>query len=155
LNTVADKTTSGTPPESAAPGKSTVTSPENPVGTANPAGAKTQPTGSKTQPANSGTAQPAAEGVTQLKSTADNSAEQKQDAGAVRGLMKITPQSQPLETRTGASISNKIPNDDLALTRIYRVGPNDVLDVHLNDSQSEKSTLFTVTPSGLLEYPTF
>jgi len=43
--------------------------------------------------------------------------------------------------------------DQVSLTKIYRVGPGDVLDVRLNDSSSPASTLFTVTPSGLLEHP--
>jgi len=43
--------------------------------------------------------------------------------------------------------------DQLSLTKIYRVGPGDVLDVRLNDSSSPASTLFTITPSGLLEHP--
>ena len=43
--------------------------------------------------------------------------------------------------------------NDLALTKIYRVGPGDVLDIRVNDSSSPQSTLFTVTPSGLLEHP--
>ena len=45
------------------------------------------------------------------------------------------------------------PTNDVALTKIYRVGPSDVLDVRINDSASPQSTLFTVTPSGLLEHP--
>ena len=43
--------------------------------------------------------------------------------------------------------------NELALTKIYRVGPNDVLDIRLNDSASPQSTLFTVTPTGFLEHP--
>lgn len=42
--------------------------------------------------------------------------------------------------------------DETNLTRIYRVGPGDVLDVRFKDSDSQ-STLFTVTPAGLLEHP--
>ena len=42
--------------------------------------------------------------------------------------------------------------NDLALTKIYRVGPNDVLDIRINDNASQ-STLFTITASGYLEYP--
>ena len=42
--------------------------------------------------------------------------------------------------------------NDLALTKIYRVGPNDVLDIRINDDASQ-STLFTITASGLLEHP--
>lgn len=48
---------------------------------------------------------------------------------------------------------NKAPANDNALTQIYRIGPNDVLDVRVSDSSSSQSTLFTVTPSGLLEHP--
>lgn len=43
---------------------------------------------------------------------------------------------------------------EFALTKLYRVGPGDVLDVRVNDSQAaSQSTLFTVTPAGLLEHP--
>jgi polysaccharide export outer membrane protein len=45
------------------------------------------------------------------------------------------------------------PATELALTKIYRVGPGDVLDVRINDAQAPQSTLFTVTPGGLLEHP--
>jgi polysaccharide biosynthesis/export protein len=41
---------------------------------------------------------------------------------------------------------------DLSLTKIYRVGPNDVLDIRINDDASQ-STLFTITSSGFLEHP--
>ena len=41
---------------------------------------------------------------------------------------------------------------ELPLTKIYRVGPNDVLDIRVNDNASQ-STLFTITASGLLEHP--
>jgi protein involved in polysaccharide export with SLBB domain len=42
---------------------------------------------------------------------------------------------------------------EFALTKLYRVGPGDVLDVRVNDSQAPQSTLFTITPAGLLEHP--
>ena len=42
--------------------------------------------------------------------------------------------------------------NELSLTKIYRVGPNDVLDIRINDSASQ-STLFTITAAGLLEHP--
>ena len=42
---------------------------------------------------------------------------------------------------------------ELALTKIYRVGPSDVLDIRINDSASPQSTLFTVTPNGFVEHP--
>jgi protein involved in polysaccharide export with SLBB domain len=48
---------------------------------------------------------------------------------------------------------DKPKNDEMALTRIYRIGANDVLDIRFADSTSSESTLFTVTPTGLLEHP--
>lgn len=47
----------------------------------------------------------------------------------------------------------KTNDDEMALTKIYRIGANDVLDVRVADSASSQSTLFTVTPAGLLEHP--
>ena len=47
----------------------------------------------------------------------------------------------------------KTNNDEMALTKIYRIGANDVLDVRVADSASSQSTLFTITPAGLLEHP--
>ena len=43
--------------------------------------------------------------------------------------------------------------DELALTKIYRVGPSDVLDIRINDNSVTQSTLFTVTPAGFIEHP--
>jgi protein involved in polysaccharide export with SLBB domain len=42
---------------------------------------------------------------------------------------------------------------DESLTRIYRVGAGDVLDVRMTDAPTSQSTLFTVTAAGLLEHP--
>ena len=43
--------------------------------------------------------------------------------------------------------------NDIALTKIYRVGSGDVLDIRVNDAASPQSTLFTVTPAGFVEHP--
>jgi len=40
-----------------------------------------------------------------------------------------------------------------ASTQLYRVGPGDVLDIQLSNYPSRNSTLFTVLPDGVLEYP--
>ncbi len=45
-------------------------------------------------------------------------------------------------------------NEEATLTKIYRVGPSDVLDIRINDNAASQSTLFTVTPSGFIEHPT-
>lgn len=39
------------------------------------------------------------------------------------------------------------------LTEIYRVGVGDVLDIRLINSPNNKSTLFTVMPSGAIDFP--
>ena len=70
---------------------------------------------------------------------------------------KTETSSNPAKTETSSN-NEKIDKanaaaNDLALTKIYRVGPSDVLDIRINDSSSPQSTLFTVTPSGTLEHP--
>lgn len=60
-------------------------------------------------------------------------------------------ESAAKETSPGKEANT--PATELALTKIYRVGPGDVLDVRINDAQAPQSTLFTITPGGLLEHP--
>jgi protein involved in polysaccharide export with SLBB domain len=52
----------------------------------------------------------------------------------------------------GGSAPTKAPAND-ALTKIYRVGPGDVLDVRLTEGTPSQSTLFTISAAGLLEHP--
>jgi protein involved in polysaccharide export with SLBB domain len=54
-------------------------------------------------------------------------------------------------SRTNNSSSASTAKNDL--TRVYHIGIGDVLDVRLGDEPATQSTLFTVTPSGLLEHP--
>lgn len=59
---------------------------------------------------------------------------------------------------TGAFTGGPTPvssasNALMASTQIYRIGPNDVLDIQLAGSPSRKSSLFTVLDKGMLEYP--
>lgn len=61
--------------------------------------------------------------------------------------------SKPAKTEAAPSNAANAAAKDLALTKLYRVGPGDVLDVRINDSTSPQSTLFTITPAGLLEHP--
>jgi protein involved in polysaccharide export with SLBB domain len=53
----------------------------------------------------------------------------------------------------GSEAASEKPALDKSLTTIYRVGVGDVLDVRLTDATTNVSTLFTVTPSGLLQHP--
>ena len=52
-----------------------------------------------------------------------------------------------------SSTTTTKPVNDPALTKVYRVGPGDILDVRLSAAASAQPTLFTITPSGLLEHP--
>src|SRR6185369_8244526 len=54
----------------------------------------------------------------------------------------------PVVTPPTAAVPTEIP-----LTKIYRVGPADVLDIRINDNGATQSTLFTITPAGFLEHP--
>ncbi len=72
----------------------------------------------------------------QLRATSDIALEQTGVSTASAGLSTTAP---------------KKDQDDLS--RIYRVGVGDVLDVRLREDPGAQSTLFTVTASGLLEHP--
>ena len=66
--------------------------------------------------------------------------------------------SAPKTTETTAAAPpapevNAAAKEELTLTRIYRIGPSDVLDIRINDNAAAQSTLFTVTPSGFVEHP--
>ena len=61
--------------------------------------------------------------------------------------------SESSNDETNKAIEANAAANDVALTKIYRVGPSDVLDIRINDSSSPQSTLFTVTPAGFLEHP--
>ncbi|HSK63603.1 MAG TPA: tetratricopeptide repeat protein [Pyrinomonadaceae bacterium] len=73
---------------------------------------------------------------------------------------KPAPLLETEEESSNPAKTEEIPNNEanaaakeLALTKLYRVGPGDVLDVRVNDAPSPQSTLFTITPAGLLEHP--
>jgi protein involved in polysaccharide export with SLBB domain len=73
----------------------------------------------------------------------EGNAEGDQPNGSLASLSSAPP---------SAATSKPIPND-IALTKVYRVGPGDVLDVRLTENASPQPTLFTVTSAGLLEHP--
>jgi protein involved in polysaccharide export with SLBB domain len=52
-----------------------------------------------------------------------------------------------------ANTANTTATGAAALTSIYRVGVGDVLDIRLLNTPTRSSTLYTVLPGGLLEYP--
>ena len=57
-----------------------------------------------------------------------------------------------LATAPSATATTKSANDP-ALIKVYRIGPGDILDVRLTDAASAQPTLFTITPTGLLDHP--
>jgi polysaccharide biosynthesis/export protein len=62
-------------------------------------------------------------------------------------------ESITLASLSKPALSPSKPDDESGLTKIYRIGPGDVLDVRLTDAVSTEPSLFTVTPAGLLEHP--
>ncbi len=84
-----------------------------------------------------------------VKSPIVKSTEQ-QPTGAQVSIVAKAPAAAAENTEVA---ENKANTEELALTRIYRIGANDVLDIRVADSTSSQSTLFTVTPSGFLEHP--
>jgi protein involved in polysaccharide export with SLBB domain len=79
--------------------------------------------------------------------------ESPSEATGTQVAISVTPTSTPLETKPVTPIPTSISGNELLLTKIYRIGPGDVLDVSLNDSDPTRSTLFTVTAGGFLEHP--
>jgi len=78
--------------------------------------------------------------------TPDKAPEKVAEKAPEKPPEKVTEQAVELPYDVNAA-ANELP-----LTKIYRVGPNDVLDIRINDSAAQ-STLFTITASGLLEHP--
>jgi protein involved in polysaccharide export with SLBB domain len=52
-----------------------------------------------------------------------------------------------------SSAPTTAPTISTAPTQTYRVGVGDILDIQIPDSLSSRSTLYTVLPGGLLDYP--
>jgi protein involved in polysaccharide export with SLBB domain len=96
--------------------------------------------------------EPPADGPPALK-TNDDTAEPTKEAAGVKVAMSVTPSSTPLESKSVVPTPIKTSSDEKLLTKIYRVGPNDVLDVQIDGTESPRSTLFTVTSAGFLEHP--
>jgi protein involved in polysaccharide export with SLBB domain len=77
----------------------------------------------------------------------------------IRGVVNVATKEKlgnSADTTGTLSNSTGVPataNPLMASTQVYRIGPNDVLDIQLAGNHSRKSTLFTVLDGGLLEYP--
>jgi len=49
--------------------------------------------------------------------------------------------------------STKVSDNEISLTKVYRVGPGDVLDISFDGAQSKEPAQFAVSTSGLLNHP--
>lgn len=87
-----------------------------------------------------------------VKSEAPSASEEKQEPAGTSVSMNVTPAVTD-ESGAVSPIPLNVPSEDVSLTKVYRVGPGDVLDIRINEAQAQQSTLFTVTPAGLLEHP--
>lgn len=94
--------------------------------------------------------QPAPESVVQ--SEAPSAPEEKQEPAGTNVSMNASP-AMIGESGPVSPIPLNVPTEDVSLTKVYRVGPGDVLDIRINEARPQQSTLFTVTPAGLLEHP--
>ena len=81
--------------------------------------------------------------------------EEMQEPIGVDVSMSAPPEPPPptVEIKAASPIPIKPPAEDVSLTKIYRVGSGDVLDIRISEAPAGQSTLFTVTPAGLLEHP--
>ena len=66
-------------------------------------------------------------------------------------VRRANPPAEKREPSTSPVVSPS--NVLMASTQVYRVGPNDVLDIQLAGNSNRTSTLFTVLSGGMLEYP--
>ena len=71
----------------------------------------------------------------------------------IQAAMNVTPLPPPGESNRISAASLISLSEDIALTTIYRVGSRDVLEIRLNNSQPQQTTVFRVTQSGMLEHP--
>lgn len=79
-------------------------------------------------------------------------AETSPEVVAEQVSMNVKSGLPPVKTKNLPDEANPSANET-ELIKIYRVGPGDVLDIRVNEPASQQSTLFTITPSGLLEHP--
>ena len=108
-----------------------------------------QPNGGGTKPANGGGTKPVASKPVESESEPVTPKSQEPQAP-----ISVVAKRPARSVETIEVTETKTNPDEMALTRIYRIGPNDVLDVRVvADSASAESTLFTVTSTGLLEHP--
>jgi protein involved in polysaccharide export with SLBB domain len=89
-----------------------------------------------------------------LSDTATTKSTAKADFNNHSETSRIRRANPPAEKREPSPRPVSAPSNVLmASTQVYRVGPNDVLDIQLAGNSNRNSTLFTVLSGGMLEYP--
>jgi len=91
--------------------------------------------------------------VSPVKIETTSTPEEKQEPAVNSVSLNASPTPSPIANESVSPVPLNPPSEDVSLTKVYRVGPGDVLDVRINEAQPQQSTLFTVTPAGLLEHP--
>lgn len=92
------------------------------------------------------------ESITTPAAPVNNNEDQSSTEQTALGTRVSDPVTAPSVNDTN-STNTVARREESSPTKIYRVGPNDVLDIRLNDASGQKSTLYTVTAAGLLEHP--
>ena len=98
----------------------------------------------------------AAERSPVLQAHASNDLTKPTDTARLRRTSDATEKDSvtpPAAATAVPTTSAMLPPVSIASAQIYKVGPQDVLDIQLVGNPSRESTLFTVLPTGLLEYP--
>ncbi|MCA1576311.1 MAG: tetratricopeptide repeat protein [Acidobacteria bacterium] len=101
------------------------------------------------------TAKPASPPVNTVKSSNTEANAAAKEAAVKEAAAKeaAAKEAAAKEAAAKEAAAKEAAAKELALTKVYRVGPGDVLDIRINDATAPQSTLFTVTPAGLLEHP--
>lgn len=88
-----------------------------------------------------------------LQSTIQRTPVQVMPAEPRQLAIDIGPPPPSVELKSGSAASPNSRTDHLALTTTYRVGSQDVLEIRLNNSSPQQTTVFMVTQSGLIVHP--
>ena len=75
-----------------------------------------------------------------------------QTGSSTPAVTSTTPATRTANDDSALS-SKAVAVDDSALTEIYKIGIGDVLDIRLLNSPANRSTLYSVTDGGLIDFP--
>ena len=90
---------------------------------------------------------PVTAAATPLAASGANASTSDAPVKTVTTVPGAAPATNTAANATAAAVKAPAPES------IYRIGAGDVLDIRLLNAQTRESTLFTIMPGGLLEYP--